>query len=124
MRRTLLSMAVAMAAVSASAQYITSAPEGGFNVNNGKDYVVLYAPENVLTDMGDKVITNNNLDQNQERNYLEYWVTDWDKNAHASLDAFCNKFSNIVDKRYLIYTKDLKKDGQTLLLPVYMTPFL
>lgn len=45
-------------------------------------------------------------------------------NAHASLDAFCNKFSNIVDKRYLIYTKDLKKDGQTLLLPVYMTPFL
>lgn len=45
-------------------------------------------------------------------------------NSHASLDAFCEKFSHIVDKRYLIYTKDLKQDGQTLLVPVYLTPFL
>lgn len=45
-------------------------------------------------------------------------------NSHASLDAFCKKFSSVIDRRYLIYTKDLKKDEQTLLLPVYMTPFL
>lgn len=45
-------------------------------------------------------------------------------NSHASLDAFCEKFSHIVDKRYLIYTKDLKQDGQTLLVPIYLTPFL
>lgn len=45
-------------------------------------------------------------------------------NTHASLDAFCEKFSHIIDRRYLIYTKDLKKDEQTLLLPVYMTQFL
>ena len=45
-------------------------------------------------------------------------------NSHASLDAFCEKFSHIVDKRYLIYTKDLKQDGQTLLVPVYLTSFL
>lgn len=45
-------------------------------------------------------------------------------NTHASLDAFCKKFSGIIDKRYLIYTKDLKKDDETLLLPAYMTPFL
>ena len=45
-------------------------------------------------------------------------------NTHASLDAFCKKFSHIIEKRYLIYTKDLKKDKETLLLPVYMTPFL
>jgi len=45
-------------------------------------------------------------------------------NSHASLDAFCEKFSHIIDKRYLIYTKDFKKDDQTTLLPVYMTPFL
>ena len=44
--------------------------------------------------------------------------------THASLDAFCKKFSQVVDKRYLIYTKDLKKDKETLLLPVYMTQFL
>lgn len=45
-------------------------------------------------------------------------------NTHASLDAFCKKFSNFVDKRYLIYTKDLKKDAETTLLPVYMTGLL
>ena len=44
--------------------------------------------------------------------------------SHKSLDAFCNKFSHIVEKRYLIYTKDLQKDGETLLIPVYMTSFL
>lgn len=45
-------------------------------------------------------------------------------NSHTSLDAFCEKFSHIIDRRYLIYTKDFKKDNQTVLLPVYMTPFL
>lgn len=45
-------------------------------------------------------------------------------NAHASLDAFCDKYSSIIDRPYLIYTKDLKKDERTTLLPVYMTPFL
>lgn len=45
-------------------------------------------------------------------------------NRHTSLDKFCEKYSSVVDKRYLIYTKDLKKDEQTILLPVYMTLFL
>ena len=45
-------------------------------------------------------------------------------NTHASLDAFCKKYSYIVERRYLIYTKDLKRDKETLLLPVYMTPFI
>lgn len=45
-------------------------------------------------------------------------------NTHKSLDTFCQKFSHIVEQRYLIYTKDLRKDKETLLLPVYLTPFL
>ncbi len=45
-------------------------------------------------------------------------------NTHASLDAFCEKFSQVVDKRFLVYTKDLKKDKETLLLPIYLTSFL
>ena len=45
-------------------------------------------------------------------------------NSHKSLDEFCLKFSDRIDKRYLLYTKDLKKDGQTLLMPIYMTPLL
>ena len=45
-------------------------------------------------------------------------------NTHKSLDVFCEKYSHIVECRYLIYTKDLKTDKGTILLPVYMTPFL
>lgn len=44
--------------------------------------------------------------------------------AHASLDAFCDKYSARVGSRYLIYTKDLTKDNRTTLLPAYMTPLL
>jgi hypothetical protein len=44
--------------------------------------------------------------------------------THKSLDVFCEKYSHIVERRYLIYTKDLKRDIETLLLPVYMAPFL
>ena len=45
-------------------------------------------------------------------------------NTHKSLDVFCEKYAHIVERRYLIYTKDLKTDRGTILLPVYMTPFL
>jgi len=44
--------------------------------------------------------------------------------SHASLDAFCDKYSAQVGNRYLVYTKDLRKDGETLLVPVYMTGLL
>jgi predicted AAA+ superfamily ATPase len=44
--------------------------------------------------------------------------------THASLDAFCMKFSDRISNRYLIYTKDLRKDEATTLLPVFMTIFL
>ncbi len=45
-------------------------------------------------------------------------------NTHKSLDVFCEKYAHIVERRYLIYTKDLKTDKGIILLPVYMTPFL
>jgi len=45
-------------------------------------------------------------------------------NTHKSLDVFCEKYAHIVERHYLIYTKDLKADKGTILLPVYMTPFL
>ena len=44
--------------------------------------------------------------------------------THASLDAFCKKYSDRVGLRYLVYTKDLQKDGETQFIPVVMTPFL
>ena len=44
--------------------------------------------------------------------------------THASLDAFCDKYSKVVSQRYLLYTKDLTNDGNTLLLPFYMIPLI
>ena len=44
--------------------------------------------------------------------------------THASLDAFMVKFSDRILWNYLIYTKDLRKDGSIILLPVFLTAFL
>ena len=44
--------------------------------------------------------------------------------THKSLDLFCDKFSSRVNKRYLIYTKDLRKEENIIYLPAYMTLFL
>lgn len=42
-------------------------------------------------------------------------------NSHKSLDVFQKKFSSRIKESYLLYTKDLRKDGNILCLPVYMT---
>lgn len=44
--------------------------------------------------------------------------------THASLDNFCEKYSKVIAQRYLVYNKDLQKDGNTLLIPFYMVPFI
>lgn len=43
---------------------------------------------------------------------------------HKSLDAFCDKYSERIAQKYVVYTKDLKKDSDILMLPVYLLPFL
>jgi len=37
------------------------------------------------------------------------------------VDEFCKKYSQYVDKGIIIYSKNLKRDGRYLYLPVYMT---
>ena len=44
--------------------------------------------------------------------------------THASLGAFCNKFSSRVHDKYLIYPKDLIKEQELTCLPFYMVPFI
>ena len=44
--------------------------------------------------------------------------------THSSLDAFVKKFSDRILQKYLVYTKDLQKDGDIICMPVYMTQFL
>lgn len=43
---------------------------------------------------------------------------------HSSIDNFCEKFSSRVSDKYLIYTKDLRKDNGVTCIPVFMVPFL
>lgn len=40
--------------------------------------------------------------------------------SHNSLDNFCKKFSSRIGNRYVVYTKDLQRDAETTLLPIYM----
>ena len=44
--------------------------------------------------------------------------------THASLDAFSEKYSGRILEKYLLYTKDMKKDKDIFCLPVYMAQFL
>jgi len=44
--------------------------------------------------------------------------------THASLDAFCDKFSDRIIHRYVIYTKDYQREGGVEYIPVYMASFL
>ena len=44
--------------------------------------------------------------------------------THKSLDVFCEKYSQRIGERILLYTKDYCKDEQTTCVPVYFTPFL
>lgn len=44
--------------------------------------------------------------------------------THKSLDVFCEKYSNRIYEKYLIYVKDLCKDQDILYMPIYMVPFI
>lgn len=44
--------------------------------------------------------------------------------SHVSLDAFRNKFSDRIGDSYLVYTKDLRRDGNVWMMPVFMAMFL
>lgn len=44
--------------------------------------------------------------------------------SHKSIEAFCEKYSQIIDRPYIFSQKDISNDGQTLLMPIYMMPFL
>lgn len=44
--------------------------------------------------------------------------------THSSIDNFCDKFSDRISNKYLIYTMDFRKDKGVTCLPVFMVPFL
>ncbi len=99
-----------------------------------------YVYENVVAQMlkvsGNELYYYTFPTESGKHNYeVDFLIADGDKvcpievkssgyKAHASLDAFSKKFSNRIKRRYLIYTKDLRKDADILCMPVYMTMFL
>lgn len=44
--------------------------------------------------------------------------------SHKSIDLFYKKFPSRISQRYLLYTKDIRKDNDILCLPVYMAGLL
>lgn len=99
-----------------------------------------YVYENIVSQMlkaaGNELYYYTFPTESGKHNYeIDFLIADGDKinpievkssgyKAHASLDAFANKFSSRIRSRYLIYTKDLHKEIDIIYLPVYMTMFL
>lgn len=78
--------AMMMTTASANAQYITEAPAGGFDFSKGTDYVVIYAPDAQVTEMGDNILSNQNLDPTRTKNQFYYWTADWDPTLFTLYD--------------------------------------
>ena len=98
-----------------------------------------YVYENAIAQMivanGDKLFYYTFPDGNNHNYEIDFMLSRGNKiwpievkssgyKTHASLDEFCKKYSSRIGKRFLIYTKDLRKDGEILMVPVYMTPLL
>ncbi len=99
-----------------------------------------YLYENVvaqmLTSQGEELFYHTFLNETSHHNYeIDFLLSRKNKicplevkssgyKAHASLDAFSRKFSDRILRRYLIYTKDVRKEEDVLCLPVYMINFL
>lgn len=99
-----------------------------------------YVYENVVAQMlaanGDNLFYYTWPTENGKHNYeIDFLLSRGDKvcpievkssgyKTHASLDAFKAKYSSRILHNYLVYTKDLRKDGDVLLIPPFMTMFL
>ena len=99
-----------------------------------------YVYENVVAQMlvakGDRLFYNTFPTENGKHNYeVDFILSRGNKicpievkssgyKSHASLDAFCNKFSSRIGNKYILYTKDVSHDEDVVCLPVYMTMFL
>lgn len=45
-------------------------------------------------------------------------------NTHRSLDKFKNKYSDFIDKAYVLDSSDVRIENDIIYLPLYMTPFI
>ena len=99
-----------------------------------------YLYENIVAQVlaagGNELFYYTFLNESTRRNYeIDFLLAEKNKispievkssgyKTHASLDAFSKKYSDRILHKYLVYTKDFRKDEDICCLPVYMTPFL
>ena len=99
-----------------------------------------YVYENIVSQMlvaaGKKLYYHTWPTADGKRNYeVDFLIPDGGKvdvievksaqsKQHASIDNFMQKYSSRTQESYLIYGKDLRKEGALKCLPFYMTPFL
>ena len=99
-----------------------------------------YVYENIIAQMlktnGNELYYHTFKSETSNHNYeIDFLLSDKNKTCpievkssryreHKSLDIFTKKFSKQVSKRYIIHTKELRKEGDILYLPPYLVPFL
>lgn len=98
-------------------------------------YVYENAAAQALVSSGNKLFYYTWLDDNKHIFEVDFLLSRGTKlwplevksagyNTHKSLDLFCKKYSSRINNRYLVYTKDLRKDGEVTMIPVYMVGLL
>ena len=104
------------------------------NANLGYMYENIVAQ--MLTANGNELFYYTFFNENTRRNYeIDFILARKNKicpvevkssgyRTHASLDRFSEKYSDRIGEKYLIYTKDMQKDRDVLMLPAYYVPFL
>lgn len=104
------------------------------NVNLGIFYENVIAQ--TLVTNGHKLYYHTMYNEVQKRNYeVDFLISDGKKispievksssyKAHKSLDIFCEKYSNRIKNRYVIYPKDLEVKDNIIYLPTYLAMFL
>ncbi|WP_288777541.1 AAA family ATPase [uncultured Sneathia sp.] len=104
------------------------------NVNLGIFYENVIAQ--ILATNGHKLYYHTMYNEVQKRNYeVDFLISDGKKispievksssyKAHKSLDIFCEKYSNRIKNRYVIYPKDLEVKDNIIYLPTYLAMFL
>ena len=107
---------------------------GSLSANLGYLYENVVAQ--ILTANGNELFYHTFINPKSRHNYeIDFLLTKKNKvcpievkssgyKTHASLDAFCEKFSDRILCKYLVYTKDYARDSDTVCLPIYMTPLL
>ena len=116
-----------------------------------RDFISTFAPNKIRKTMAERIFRRKIYEQMLSWNKLYYhtWPTPSGKhnyeidfllsrnakicpievkssrsNLHVSIDEFQKKFSARILKRYLLHSKDIRKEQDLILLPMYMSLFL